>query len=75
VGDSISNIITPLMPYFPLVVVFCQRYVKKTGIGTVISIMLPYSIIFLFAWTIFLLIYWWIGIPLSFEANYVYPAM
>jgi len=74
VGDSVSNIITPLLPYFPLVVVFCQRYVKNTGIGTLISMMLPYSIIFGIAWTIFLLIYWWLGIPLSFEANYVYPA-
>ncbi|MEX2436256.1 MAG: AbgT family transporter [Balneolaceae bacterium] len=73
VGDSVSNIITPLLPYFPLVVVFCQRYVKNTGIGTLISMMLPYSIIFLITWTIFLLIYWWIGIPLSFEASYVYP--
>lgn len=75
VGDSVSNIITPLLPYFPLVVVFCQRYVKNTGIGTLISMMLPYSIIFGIAWTIFLLLYWWIGIPLSFEANYVYPAL
>lgn len=74
VGDSVSNIITPLLPYFPLVVVFCQRYVKNTGIGTLISMMLPYSIIFLVTWTLFLLVYWWIGIPLSFEANYVYPA-
>ena len=74
VGDSISNIITPLLPYFPLVVVFCQRYVKNTGIGTLISMMLPYSIIFGITWTIFLLIYWWLGIPLSFEANYIYPA-
>ena len=74
VGDSVSNIITPLLPYFPLVVVFCQRYVKTTGIGTLISMMLPYSIIFGITWTIFLLLYWWLGIPLSFEANYVYPA-
>ncbi len=74
VGDSVSNIITPLLPYFPLVVVFCQRYVKNTGIGTLISMMLPYSIIFGVTWTIFLLIYWWLGIPLSFEAHYVYPA-
>lgn len=74
VGDSVSNIITPLLPYFPLVVVFCQRYVKNTGIGTLISMMIPYSIIFGIAWTIFLLIYWWLGIPLSFEASYVYPA-
>jgi len=39
-----------------------------------ISMMIPYSIIFAVVWTLFLLIYWWIGIPLSFEANYVYPA-
>ncbi len=74
VGDSVSNIITPLLPYFPLVVVFSKRYVKSTGIGTLISMMLPYAIIFLIVWTIFLLAYWAIGIPLSFEANYVYPA-
>lgn len=74
VGDSVSNIITPLLPYFPLVVVFSQRYVKGMGIGTLISMMLPYSVIFLVAWTIFLLVYWWLGIPLSFEANYLYPA-
>lgn len=74
VGDSVSNIITPLLPYFPLVVVFCQRYVKNTGIGTLISMMIPYSIIFGITWTIFLLVYWWLGIPLSFEANYIYPA-
>ena len=41
VGDSSTNIITPLMPYFPLVVVYCQRYVKSTGIGTVTAMMLP----------------------------------
>ncbi|MDZ7718229.1 MAG: AbgT family transporter [Balneolaceae bacterium] len=74
VGDSVSNIITPLLPYFPLVVVFCQRYVKNTGIGTLISMMLPYAIIFMITWTIFLLVYWAIGIPLSFEAYYTYPA-
>ena len=44
IGDSSTNIITPLMPYFPLVVVFAQRYVKSTGIGTVTAMMLPYSL-------------------------------
>jgi aminobenzoyl-glutamate transport protein len=73
VGDSTSNIITPLMPYFPLVVVFCQRYVKKTGIGTLVSVMLPYSIGFLLVWMVFLLVYWWLGIPLGLQASYVYP--
>ena len=72
VGDSSSNIITPLMPYFPLVVVFCQRYVKKTGIGTLVSMMLPYCILFLIVWTIFLLIFWGLGIPLGFQASYEY---
>jgi aminobenzoyl-glutamate transport protein len=73
VGDSTTNIITPLMPYFPLVVVFAQKYVKGTGIGTLVSMMLPYSVSFLVLWTAFLLIYWAIGIPLGLQAPYVYP--
>ena len=73
VGDSSSNIITPLMPYFPLVVVYCQRYFKKTGIGTLTSIMIPYSITFLVVWTAFLLLYWVLGIPLGLGASYTYP--
>jgi aminobenzoyl-glutamate transport protein len=72
VGDSSTNIITPLMPYFPLVVVFCQRYVKTTGIGTVTAMMLPYSITFLVVWTAFLLLYWAIGFPLGLQASYEY---
>ena len=73
-GDSSSNIITPLMPYFPLVVVYCQRYVKNSGIGTLLSLMLPYSITFIIVWTLFLLAYWSLGIPLGIQANYYYPA-
>ena len=74
VGDSSTNIITPLMPYFPLVVVYCQRYVKTTGIGTLTAMMLPYSMWFLLTWTIFLLIYYAVGAPLGFAASYTYPA-
>ena len=73
VGDSSTNIITPLMPYFPLVVIYCQRYVKNTGIGTLAAMMLPYSIWFLVTWTAFLLIYYALGIPLGFAASYTYP--
>ena len=73
VGDSSTNIITPLMPYFPLVVVYCQRYVKNTGIGTLAAMMLPYSIWFLVLWTIFLLAYYALGIPLGIQASYTYP--
>ncbi|MGL4923158.1 AbgT family transporter [Aeromonas sp. 30P] len=74
VGDSASNIITPLMVFFPLVVVYCQQYVKSTGIGTLVSMMLPYSLAFLVSWTIFLLLYWALGFPLGLQAPYVYPA-
>ena len=73
IGDSSTNIITPLMPYFPLVVVFCQRYVKKTGIGTVVSIMLPYSLVLLVAWSTLLVLFWTFGLPLGSQSSYVYP--
>lgn len=73
VGDSTSNIITPLMPYFPLVVVYGQRYVKSTGIGTLVSLMLPFSVAFLVTWTVFLIVYWMLGVPLGLQAPYGYP--
>lgn len=73
VGDSVSNIITPLMPYFPLVVVYCQKYVKSTGIGTLVSTMIPYSAAFFILWSVFLLLYWALGIPLGLQATYAYP--
>jgi len=73
IGDSSTNIITPLMPYFPLVVIYAQKYVKNTGIGTMISLMLPYSLAFLISWTLLLLAYWGLGLPLGLQAGYTYP--
>jgi aminobenzoyl-glutamate transport protein len=73
VGDSTTNIITPLMPYFPLVVAYAQRYVKKTGIGTLTALMLPYSMAFLVLWTLYLLAFWGLGIPLGIGSAYSYP--
>ena len=73
VGDSTTNIVTPLMPYFPLVVAFCQRWVRNTGIGTVIALMLPYSISFLITWSLGLGLYWALGIPLGLQSTYTYP--
>lgn len=70
IGDSSTNIITPLMPYFPLIVVYCQRHSKKTGIGTLISTMLPYSVCFLVLWTGLLLIWWGLGLPLGAQSTY-----
>ncbi len=72
VGDSTTNIITPLMPYFPLVVLFCRRYVRDAGIGTVVAMMLPYSAFLLVTWTAFLLGYWALGMPLGLGASYGY---
>lgn len=72
VGDSSTNIITPLLPYFPLIVVFCRKYVKNSGIGTLVALMLPYSITLLVLWTAFLLAFWALGIPLGVGASYEY---
>jgi aminobenzoyl-glutamate transport protein len=72
VGDSSTNIVTPLLPYFPLIVVYCQRYAKNTGVGTLISLMLPYSLTFLLTWTVLLMVYWGLGIPLGLQASYTY---
>ncbi len=59
VGDSVTNIITPLMSYFPLILTFAQKYDPKAGVGTMIALMLPYSIVFLIGWVLLLLV--WIG--------------
>jgi aminobenzoyl-glutamate transport protein len=73
IGDSSTNIITPLMPYFPLVVSYAQKYVKGTGIGTMISLMLPYSMAFLISWTVLLLLWWGLDLPLGTAADYSWP--
>jgi aminobenzoyl-glutamate transport protein len=65
VGDSPANVITPLMAYFPLIVVFTQRYKKEAGIGTVVSLMLPYVFILTIAWTLFFAAWYLLGIPLG----------
>ena len=73
VGDSSTNIITPLLPYFPLIVVFCQKYVKGAGVGTLLALMLPYSITLLVVWTGFLIGFWALGIPLGVGSSFTYP--
>ncbi|HRE79785.1 MAG TPA: AbgT family transporter, partial [Opitutaceae bacterium] len=65
IGDSIVNIITPLMTYFPLILTFMQRYQPTAGIGTLVATMLPYSLWFLITWTLFLVIWIFLGWPLG----------
>ena len=72
VGDSITNIISPLMPYLPIIIVFAQKYDRKAGIGTILAAMLPYSIAFLIGWTIILLVWVYAGIPLGPGATAFY---
>jgi aminobenzoyl-glutamate transport protein len=63
IGDSPMNVITPLMVYLPFIVVVAQRYKKEAGLGTIISLMLPYTIITLVIWTVFFVVWYLIGIP------------
>ena len=65
IGDSVTNIISPLMAYFAVIVAFAQKYKKDTGIGTLISMMLPYSIFFLIGWVILFAIWFTLGLPLG----------
>jgi aminobenzoyl-glutamate transport protein len=65
VGDSPGNVITPLMAYFPLIVIFAQRYRKDAGLGTVVSMMLPYALILTVLWTVFFVAWYLLGIPLG----------
>ena len=52
IGDSVTNIISPLMPYLPIIIVFAQKYDREAGLGTLLAAMLPYSIAFALAWTV-----------------------
>jgi len=65
VGDSVTNIVTPLNSYLIIILVFMQRYVPKGGMGTLIATMLPYSIVFGIVWTLMLLVWMALGIPLG----------
>jgi aminobenzoyl-glutamate transport protein len=65
VADSPINIVTPIMAYFPLIVVFAKRYDKNSGIGTIIALMLPYFFIITIAWIIFFAIWYLLGIPMG----------
>lgn len=72
VGDSVTNIISPMMSYFALIIVFYQKYDQKSGIGTIIATMLPYSIAFFIMWTLLLIAWIWLGLPLGPEAGLYY---
>ena len=65
VGDSTTNIIAPLNPYLVIIIVFMRRYVPDAGIGSVLSLMLPYTIALLMMWPVLLLVWAALGVPLG----------
>ncbi len=67
VGDSVTNVITPMMSYFALIVTFAERYDKNTGIGTIISLMIPYTFALLISWIVIMVVWVMTGLPLGFD--------
>jgi aminobenzoyl-glutamate transport protein len=65
VADSVVNIISPLMSYFPLILAFATKYDPKAKVGTVIALMLPYSLGFLIFWSIMLFTWMSFNLPLG----------
>jgi aminobenzoyl-glutamate transport protein len=65
VGDSVTNVIAPMMSYFAMIVAFIERYDKKAGIGTIIATMLPYSFVFLMCWLLMLVFWILVGLPIG----------
>lgn len=65
IGDSYTNILTPLLPYFPLIITFAHKYAKNTGIGTLIALMLPYAIMIALVRIPTLIVWIWLGWPLG----------
>lgn len=72
IGDSVTNIISPMMSYFALIIAFVQRYVPKAGMGTVIALMIPYSITFLLGWAMLFAVFVFMGWPLGPGSQMLY---
>lgn len=65
IGDSPMNVITPMMVYLPFIVLTAQRYQKDAGLGTIISLMIPYTVVIMVTWILFFVLWYVIGIPLG----------
>ena len=75
IGDSVTNVISPMMSFFALIIAFVQKYEPKAGIGTIIAVMVPYSIVFLILWVLLLVVWLLLGFPLGPDAgiHYIMP--
>ncbi|MEA3496681.1 MAG: AbgT family transporter [Bacteroidota bacterium] len=72
IGDSVTNLISPMMSFFALIIVYFEKYDSKSGIGSLIATMLPYSITFFIVWTLLLIIWIVFGLPLGPGAGLYY---
>ncbi|VAX27405.1 Aminobenzoyl-glutamate transport protein [hydrothermal vent metagenome] len=72
IGDSVTNVISPMMSFFALIIAFVQKYDPRAGIGTIIATMVPYSFIFLIVWILLLVVWLLLGIPLGPDAEIYY---
>lgn len=72
IGDSVTNIISPMMSFFALIITYLQKYDEKAGIGTIISTMLPYTLIFFIGWSLLLIAWILMGLPLGPGAGLYY---
>lgn len=74
IGDSVTNIISPMMSYFAMILAFFIKYDKKAGMGTLISTMLPYSVVFMIGWTIMFAVWIWAGWPIGPGSTMMLPS-
>lgn len=72
IGDSVTNVISPMMSFFALIIVYYQKYDIKAGMGTLIGTMLPYSMVFFVLWTALLIVWIFWGLPLGPDAGLYY---
>ncbi len=73
IGDSVTNIISPMMSFFALIIVYFEKYEPKSGIGTLISTMLPYSLVLFIGWSLLLIAWTLLNLPLGPGAGIYYP--
>ncbi len=73
IGDSVTNVISPMMSFFALIIVYFEKYDKQAGIGTLMSTMIPYSIVFFISWSLLLIVWILLNLPLGPGAGLYYP--
>ena len=73
ISDSAVNVATPMFPFYPLIIMYCARYYTKAGVGTLCSMMIPYTAGLFIVLTATLYLFWWLNIPLGFESVYTIP--